>query len=458
MKVIVCGAGLVGSTIARQLAAEGNEVTMIDVSAERANKAAESYDLRAIVGHASHPDVLEQAGASDADMLIAVTFADEVNMVACEVAHALFNVPTKIARIRAQGYLRPEWSDLFNEKHISIDFIISPEIEVARAIHRRILTPGAFDMIPFAGDRLRLVGIRLEEDCPVLNTPLRQLTGLFPDLALNICGIIRQGAMLVPDADDHLQADDEIYICVLSAHLTRAMRIFGHEEREARRIVLSGGGNIGLFLAREIQESQPSVLLKIIEANRERAEHIASTLKNAVVLHGDALDQDIQQEAKVGAAETIIAMTNDDEVNILTSLLAKQAGAQRAITLVNNPAYDTLIGSLGVDVVVNPRSTTVSSILQHVRRGRIRAVHSLYDGAAEAIEAEAQQTSALVGKPLSELDLPDGLKIGAILRGDTVEIARGDSEIEAGDRVILFARRDAVKKVEKLFAVRLEFF
>lgn len=458
MKVIVCGAGLVGSTIARQLAAEGNEVTMIDVSAERANKAAESYDLRAIVGHASHPDVLEQAGASDADMLIAVTFADEVNMVACEVAHALFNVPTKIARIRAQGYLRPEWSDLFNEKHISIDFIISPEIEVARAIHRRILTPGAFDMIPFAGDRLRLVGIRLEEDCPVLNTPLRQLTGLFPDLALNICGIIRHGAMLVPDADDHLEADDEIYICVLSAHLTRAMRIFGHEEREARRIVLAGGGNIGLFLAREIQESQPSVLLKIIEANRERAEHIASTLKNAVVLHGDTLDQDIQQEAKVGAAETIIAMTNDDEVNILTSLLAKQAGAQRAITLVNNPAYDTLIGSLGIDVVVNPRSTTVSSILQHVRRGRIRAVHSLYDGAAEAIEAEAQQTSALVGKPLSELDLPDGLKIGAILRGDTVEIARGDSEIEAGDRVILFARRDAVKKVEKLFAVRLEFF
>ncbi|MFN4274718.1 MAG: Trk system potassium transporter TrkA [Ferrovibrio sp.] len=458
MKVIVCGAGLVGTTIARQLAADGNEVTMIDVSSDRANKAAESYDLRGIVGHASHPDVLEQAGAADSDMLIAVTFADEVNMVACEVAHALFNVPTKIARVRAQSYLKPEWADLFNQKHISIDYIISPEIEVARAIHRRIMTPGAFDMIPFADDRLRLIGVRLDEDCPVLNTPLRQLTGLFPDLAINVCGINRNGALLVPDANDHLEAGDEIYFCALKDHVQRGMRLFGHEEREARRIVLCGGGNIGMFLAREIEAAQPSVLLKVVEASRDRAEFVAGQLKNAVVLNGDSLDMDILNEAKVGAAEAIIALTNDDEVNILTSLLAKRAGAQRAITLVNNPAYEPLIGSLGVDVVVNPRSTTVSSILQHVRRGRIRGVHSLMDGAAEVIEAEAVETSALVGRPLSELNLPDGLMIGAIIRGDRVMIARGDSEIEAGDRVILFARRDAVKKVEKLFAVRLEFF
>lgn len=458
MKVIVCGAGLVGTTIARQLAAEGNEVTVIDQSPEQAHKVAETYDLRSIVGHASHPDVLDRAGAVDADMLIAVTYADEVNMIACEVARAIFKVPTKIARIRAQSYLKPEWSDLFNGENISIDYIISPEIEVARAIHRRILTPGAFDMIPFAGDRLRLIGVRLEEECPVINTPLRQLTELFPDLNINVCGIMRNDEMSVPGADDHLEAGDEIYFLAMSDHVQRAMRLFGHEEREARRLVLAGGGNIGLFLAREIEAQEAAVNLKVIEASKARAESIASQLSTAVVIQGDTLDMDILNEAKIGSAEAIIALTNDDEVNILASLLAKRAGCQRAITLVNNPAYENLIGSLGIDVVVNPRSTTVSSILQHVRRGRIRGVHSLRDGAAEVVEAVAIQTSALVGKPLRDLNLPDGIMIGAVVRADEVIIARGDCEIEAGDRLILFVRKDAVKKVEKLFAVRLEFF
>lgn len=458
MKVIVCGAGLVGTTIARQLAADNNEVTVIDNVEEQAQKVAESYDLRAIVGHASNPDVLDRAGAADAEMLIAVTHVDEVNMIACEVAHALFNVPTKIARVRAQSYLRPEWADLFNGERISIDHIISPEIEVARAIHRRLLTPGALDMIPFADDRLRLIGVRLGEDCPVLNTPLRQLTELFPDLGINVCGISRGGNMIVPEADDHMEAGDEVYFLSLSDHVLRAMRLFGHEEAAARRMVLVGGGNIGLFLAREIEAAQPEVKLKVVEASRVRADVIARQLKNAVVIQGDALDMDILNEAKVPAAEAIIALTNDDEVNILTSLLAKRAGCQRAITLVNKPAYDTLIGSLGIDVVVNPRSTTVSSILQYVRRGRIRSVHSLQDGAAEVMEAEAVETSAMVGKPLRDLDLPAGIMIGAIIRKDGVAIARGDTEIEAGDRLILFARKDAVKKVEKLFSVRLEFF
>ncbi len=458
MKVIVCGAGLVGTTIARQLAAEGNEVTVIDQSVEQAHKLAESYDLRALVGHASHPDLLDRAGAADADMLIAVTYADEVNMVACEVAHALFNVPTKIARIRAQSYLRPEWSDLFNGEHISIDHIISPEIEVARAIHRRILTPGAFDMIPFAGDRLRLIGVRLTEDCPVLNTPLRQLTELFPGLEINVCGIARGDEVIVPEGDDQLVADDEIYFVAVTDHVPRAMRLFGHEEREARRLVVAGGGNIGLFLAREIEAQQGAVKLKVIEGNRARAEYVAGQLSNSVVIQGDTLDMDILTEAKVQSAEAIIALTNDDEVNILASLLAKRAGCQRAITLVNNPAYENLIGSLGVDVVVNPRSTTVSSILQHVRRGRIRGVHSLRDGGAEVMEAVAVESSSLLGRPISELDLPAGLMICALIRKDEILIVRSDTEIETGDRMILFVRKEAVKKVEKLFSVRLEFF
>jgi len=458
MQVIVCGAGLVGTTIARQLSAEGNEVTVIDSSAEQAQKLAESYDLRSIVGHASHPDILDQAGAADADMLIAVTHADEVNMVACEVGHALFRVPTKIARVRAQSYLKPEWSDLFNGSNISIDHIISPEIEVARAIHRRILTPGATEMIPFAGDRLRLVGVRLTEECPVLHTPLRQLTELFPDLDINICAVIREDAMMVPEGSDHLLPEDEIYFVAAADHVGRAMRLFGHEEREARRIVLSGGGNIGLFLGRQLEEQENRIALKVIEASAKRADIVAEALKRSVVIHGDALDIEILNEAKVGSSEAFIGLTNDDEVNILSALLAKREGCERVVALVNNPAYENLIGSLGIDVVVNPRSTTVSSILQYVRRGRVRAVHSLRDGAAEAMEVEAVQTSAVVGRTIGDLDLPAGIMIGAILRDTEVIIARAETEIESGDRLILLALKEAVKKVEKLFAVRLEFF
>jgi trk system potassium uptake protein TrkA len=458
MKVIVCGAGLVGSTIARQLAAEGNEVTMIDNSAERANKAAETYDLRAIVGHASHPDVLEQAGASDADMLIAVTFADEVNMVACEVAHALFNVPTKIARIRAQGYLRPEWSDLFNEKHISIDFIISPEIEVARAITSRLNVPGATDMVSFADDRVRVVAVSINENCPIIDTPLRQLTELFPDLHMRIVGIVRREGIITPGGDDQILVGDEVYFTVDARQVVRAMGTFGLEERQSRRIVVIGGGNIGLFLSKQIMEEIPDVRLKLIEVSKDRAERVADELERAVVIYGDSLASEILAEANVQDADAVIAVTNDDQVNILSSLLAKREGAARATTLVNNLTYGPLIRSLGIDAVVNPRAITVSRILQHIRRGRIRGVHSLRDGMAEIIEAETLETSPLSGKALRDVKLPAGVIIGAIVRDDEVIIPRGETMIETGDRVIVFATREMVKKVEKMFAVRLDFF
>lgn len=458
MKVIVCGAGQVGFSIAQQLAGEGNDVIVIDQSAELIQKISESFDVQAMTGFASHPDVLERAGAADADMIIAVTYADEVNMVACEVAHALFNVPTKIARVRSQSYLRPEWSDLFAREHLPIDVIISPEIEVARAIMRRLQVPGAFDMIPFAGDRVRVVGVRLGEDCPLLNTPLRQLTDLFPDLQAVVTGIVRAERLIVPTGDDQLLAGDDVYFAAARDHVPRAMSLFGHEEKEARRMVLIGAGNIGLFLARQIEMDQPAVKLKLIESNKGRAEYVADKLQRAVVLQGDALDAEILNEANVRAAEAIVTLTNDDEVNILSALLAKRAGCRRAVTLINNQAYGPLITSLGIDVVVSPRATTVSTILQHVRRGRIRSVYSLRDGAAEVMEAEAMETSSLVGRPLREADLPEGVRVGAVVRGESVFIARGDTEIEPKDRVVLFVMKDVVKKVEKMFAVRLEFF
>lgn len=458
MKVIVCGAGQVGSNIARYLAAEGNDVTVIDQSAELVQRIADTLDVQAMVGHASHPDVLEAAGAADAEMIVAVTLADEVNMVACQVAHALFEVPTKIARVRAQSYLNPIWADLFSRDHLPIDVIISPEIEVARGIARRLQVPGAFDMIPLAGGRVKAVGVICTPGTPIINTPLRQLTTLFPDLNIEVVAIVRNDRPIVPTGDDQMLAGDEVYFVCDANHLGRAMAAFGHEETEARRIIVVGGGNIGLCLAEELEERHPQVSARIIEMDRKRAQHVAQRLSRTMVLHGDGLDPEILEEANVRSAETVVAVTNDDEGNILSSLLAKRYGCQRAITLINKTTYAPLVTTLGIDAVVSPRAITVSTILQHVRRGRIRAVHSLREGFAELIEAEAMETSPLVGIPIRDVRLPAGVLVGAIVRGDEVIIPRPSTVIRPHDRVIVLAAMGQVKRVEKMFSVRLEFF
>ncbi len=458
MKVIICGGGQVGFNIARHLAAESNDVTVIDQSAELIRRVSDSLDVRAMVGHASHPDVLEGAGARDADMIIAVTYADEVNMVACQVAHSLFDVPTKIARVRAQNYLQPIWADMFSRAHMPIDVIISPELEVARAVGRRLEVPGASDMVAFADNRVRVIGVRIDADCPIINTQLRQLTELFPGLSIQVLGIFRGGKVITPTGDDQMVPGDEVYFASDREHVKRAMAAFGHEEREARRLIVLGGGNIGLFLAKQFEKEHHGVGIKIIESNSARAEVVADELSHTVVLQGDALDSDILKEANVQATETIVAVTNDDQVNVLASLLAKRHGCQRAVALINSASYGPLVISLGVDVVINPRAITVSTILQHIRRGRIRQVSSVLDGAAEIIEGEVLETSTLVGTPLNEIRLPAGIKVGAIVRDDEVLIPRGDTAVTAGDRVVVFAAAGMVKKVEQMFSVRLEFF
>jgi len=458
MKVIVCGAGQVGYNIARNLAGENNDVVVIDQSVELIQKVNETLDVQGLVGFASYPDVLEKAGAGDTDMIVAVTQADEVNMVACQVAHSMFSVPTKVARVRAQNYLNPLWAHLFSRDHMPIDVIISPEVEVAHAIRRRLDVPGALEVIPFADDRVRLIGVHLDENCPVINTPFRQLGELFPDLNIVVVGIIRDGKIQVPKGSDQMLPGDDVYFISDTSHVERAMVAFGHEEPATRRMVIIGGGNIGLFLAEEIEHLHPDVRIKIIDADKNRAEYIAERLHRTVVLHGDGMDPEILREANVQASEAIVAVSDDDEVNILSSLLAKREGCQRAITLVNNTTYGPLVGSIGIDVVIEPRATTVSTILQHVRRGRIRALHRLRDGIAEVIEAEAMETSDLVGKPLSEIHLPGGIVVGAIVRENEVVLPRGDSIIQAHDRVIIFTVSDMVKTVEKMFSVQLEFF
>jgi trk system potassium uptake protein TrkA len=458
MKVIICGAGQVGYNIARYLASENNDITVIDQRQELIRKMADSLDAKAVIGHASHPDVLEQAGVQDCDMLIAVTHADEVNMVACQVAHSLFNVPTKIARVRNQSYLNPMWGHLFSRDNLPIDVIISPEIEVARAVTRRLRVPGAIDLIPLADHKVQLVGVRCNENTPVVNTPLRQLSVLFPDLQLVIVGLVRNDRPIVPSPDDQMLPGDEVYFVVAADHTARAMAAFGYEEKTTRRILIIGGGNIGLFLAQQLEEEHPEIAVRIIEMDKERAEYVAKTLNRSVVLCGDGLDPEILDEAGVGSVETCVAVTDDDETNILGALLAKRYGADRTISLLNKTTYNTLMNTLGIDVVVNPRSITVSNILQHVRRGRIHSVHSLHEGFGELIEADAMETSSLVGRPLKDVKLPGGVLLGAVVRGDEVITPRGTTVVQSGDRVILFAAAEAVKKVEKMFSVRLEYF
>lgn len=458
MRVIVCGAGQVGHHIARTLAAEDNDVTVIDRDESLVEKITSAVDVKGVTGYASHPDVLERAGAANADLLIAVTYADEVNMVACQVAHSLFDLPTKIARVRAQSYLAPAWANLFARDQLPIDIVISPEIEVARAIARRLRVPGAFDMIPLADDLVRLIGVRCDQDCPVVNTPLRQLTSLFPDLHIVVVGIVRESRPFVPTGDDSMLPGDEVYFVAETSHVRRAMALFGHDEAAQRRVVILGGGNIGLFLAQELEQGDLAMTAKVIEQDKDRAETIAERLNRTVVLNGDALDPEILDEANIRAAESVIAVTNDDETNILASLLAKRGGCARSVTLINKTTYSPLVSSLGIDVVVSPRAITVSTILQQVRRGRIRSVHSLREGFGELIEAEALETSSIVNKPLREARLPDGVIIGALVRDSQVITPRADTVPRAGDRVILLSTTAAIKSVEKMFSVRLEYF
>jgi len=458
MRVIICGAGQVGYGIAERLAAEKNDVSVIDTSPELIHAVRDALDVRGFVGHGSHPEVLEAAGAQNADMIIAVTLYDEVNIVACEVAHALFNVPMKIARIRAQSYLRPHYKDLFSRDHLPIDVIISPEMEVGEMVLRRIAIPGATDVVSFAENKIAMVAIECLEDCPVVHTPLAQLSELFPDLPSTVVGIVRSGKLFIPRSVDRLEPGDIAYVVTTKEQVRRTLGLFGHEEQEATRIVIAGGGNVGLYVGKTIEQRQTRTKIKIIEASRERAVTVADELRRTVVLNGSALDQNLLLEADIQDADLMVALTNNDQVNILSSVMAKRLGCKANLALINNPTYQDLTKSLGIDAHVNPGSVTISRVLQHVRRGRIRAVHSVQRGAAEIIEAEALETSPLVGAYLRDLDLPHGIRIGAIYRDGHAIKPSGGSRIQPRDRVVIFALAEAVRQVEQMFRVSLEFF
>lgn len=458
MRVIICGAGQVGYGIAERLAAEDNDVSVIDTSAGLIQRVRDTLDVRGFVGHGSHPDVLAAAGADEAEMIIAVTLYDEVNMTACQVAHSLFEVPTKIARIRSQSYLQSHYSNMFSRDHLPIDVIISPEREVGEVVLKRIALPGATDVVQFADDNVTMMAIECREDCPVINTPLSQLSDLFPDLGATVTGVWRNDKLFVAKSNDQLLAGDLVYVISVKGQIRRTLSLFGHEETQARRIVFAGGGNIGLYVASELEKRGSKANLKIIEFDRDRAISVADQLLRTIVLNGSALDQQILHEADVQDADLMVALTNDDQVNVLSSVMAKKLGCRTTMTLINDLSYQSFTAMLGIDAQINPRSVTISRVLQHMRRGRIRQVHSVQKGQAEVIEAQALETSPLVGKPLREQDLPEDVRIGAVYRDGEVIKPDGETLIKANDRVIMFAKTSAIKNVEQLFRVSLEFF
>ncbi len=457
MRVIICGAGRVGYGIARRLSMEGNDVTIIDQSMNLVREISERLDVRGVVGNGSYPDILVEAGAREAEMIITVTHSDEINMVACQIAHSLFKVPTKIARIREQNYLDPKYSDIFSRKHLPIDVVISPELAVSEAIMQRMLTPGAFDVTSFVNGLIWAVGVKLRDDCPVIDTPLNQLYDLFPDLKVTVTAIRRDGKMWRAHGDDQLNVGDQIMFIAKRDDVSRAMEILGISASRARRVIIIGGGNIGLNVASAL-EGLGSTKVRLIELNRDRAEFIAEQLERTIVLQGDGLDSTLLHEAGVKDADAVIALTDNDQVNILASVVAKKEGARKALTLVNDHEFASVSEAVGIDRFLDPRATTVSTILQHIRRGRIKGLYSLFDGMAEIIDAVALETSPLVNKPLKEANLPDGVVVGAVYRDNKVLLPDRDFVIEPEDRVVLMAMRESVKDVEQMFRVSVEYF
>ena len=458
MKVIICGAGQVGWQIARHLSGEKNDVTVVDVNADLVRRATETLDVQGVAGFASYPDVLERAGARDADMIIAATHSDEVNMVTCQVAHSIFGVQRKIARLRSQSYLDAIYSDLYRRDHLPIDVVISPEREVAEAALQRLAAPATFDTESFMGGRAQLLGIALDEDCPVLNTPLRQLNELFSSLRAIVVGVRRQGRLFAPDADDQLFAADMIYLFTHSEDVTRAMEIFGKINKKQERIVIIGGGNVGLAVAIALERRTDRVRAKIIEKDRARAEIAADSLSRTIVLHGDGMDMDLLLEAAIDRADAVLAVTDDDKTNLLVAVRAKQAGCAMAIALVNDPTLAPLMGPLDIDAYINPRATTVSSILRHIRHGKVRSVYSLGDAEAELIEAQVLSTSPLAGRLVREIEFPEGVLVGGVMKRERMLKPTGDLRLDSGDVIAIFAMAKDVREVERLLQVSIDFF
>ena len=454
MNIIICGAGRVGFTIAKLLVEQNHSITVIDQSSEDIQKINDSLDVKAIVGKATYPSVLEKANATEADMIIAVTKNDEINMLICQIAYTVFNVPKKIARIRSQDYLNPKFSKVYNKENLPIDVIISPEIEIAKSIQRKLEAPGALDNVPFAENKIRLLEISVNKSCPLINIKLNELTKKFPKLEANILGVIRKEKFIILKKNDVLEENDKAYVIINSDQMQLTLSAFGHNEKISNKILIIGGGNIGFNLAKNIEQSFESARIKIIEKDKDRAEYIANELNNSIIINGNGLDEDVLSEANLEEIETVLALTNDDEDNLMVSVLVEKFSKnKRTMALINKPNYSLLQSSLKIDDLIDPRMNTVSSILKHVHKGTIETAYTILNGEYEVIEAEIIETSELINKELKNSDLPDEIRIGAIARGNDIIIPRSSFVFLKDDIVVFLAKRDQLPIVENMFRI-----
>ena len=460
MNIIICGAGRVGFTISKILSEQGHSITVIDQSSEDIQKIDDTLDVKSIVGKGTYPSILEKANAADADMIIAVTRNDEINMLICQIAFSIFNVPKKIARIRSQDYLNPKFTKVYNKENLPIDVIISPEIEIAKSLQRKLEAPGSLDNVPFANNKIRLLEILIDDNCPIKDIKLNELTKKFPKLNSNIMGVIRDEKFVLLKKTDVMLKDDKAYVVINASQMNETLTAFGHTEKISNKILIIGGGNIGFNLAKNLEESFDSARVKIIEKDKERAELIASQLNNTIVINGDALDEEVLLEANLEEVQTVLALTNDDEDNLMVSVLVEkfakdndELSDKRTMALINKPNYSLLQTSLKIDDFIDPRMNTVSSILKHIHKGTIENAYSILNGEYEIIEAEIIETSELVNKELKNSNLPDEIRIGAVLRGDEVIIPRSNFVFKKQDIVVLLAKKDFLHVVENMFRI-----
>ena len=454
MNIIICGAGRVGSNIAKMLIEQNHSITMIDQSSDDIQKINETLDVKAIVGKATSPAILEKANTKDADMIIAVTRNDEINMLICQIAFSLFKVPKKIARIRFQEYLDPKYSGLFSKENLPIDNIISPEVEIAKSIQRKLEAPGALDNVPFAENKIRLLEILIDEKCSIHGINLNELTKKFPKLNAYILGVIRDDKFVVMKKTDQLQLKDKAYVVVNSSQMQETLSVFGHNEKISNKMLIIGGGNIGFNLAKNIEQSFESARVKIIEKDKSRAEYIANELNDTIVINGNGLDEEVLNEANIDEVETVLALTNDDEDNLMVSVIVEKFSKdKRTMALINKPNYSLLQSSLKIDDLIDPRMSTVSSILKHVHKGTIENAYTILNGEYEVIEADIIESSELINRQLKDSNLPEEIRIGAILRDGEVIIPSSSYVFQKDDTVLLLSKRDQLPIVENMFRI-----
>ena len=458
MNIIICGAGRVGFTIAKLLSEQSHSITVIDQSSEDIQKINDSLDVKAIVGKATYPSILEKANAAETDMIIAVTRNDEINMLICQIAYSIFNIPKKIARIRSQDYLNPKFTRVYNKENLPIDVIISPEIEIARSIQRKLEAPGALDSVPFAEKQIRLLEILIKDNCKLIGLKLNELTNKFPNLDANIIAIIREDKSFIPKKTDQIKENDKIYVIINSSQMAETLEAFGHTEKISKKILIIGGGNIGYNLAKNIEDTLEGVRVKIVEKDKLRSEYLANELNNTIVINGNGLDEEVLSEANLDEAETVLALTNDDEDNLMVSVLVekfakdqKDIEDKRTMALINKPNYSLLQSSLKIDDLIDPRMNTVSSILKHIHKGTIENAYTISNGEYEVIEAEIIESSELINKELKNSNLPEEIRIGAVLRNKKVIIPKSDFVFKKDDQIVLIVKKDAIGIVENLF-------